>query len=857
MSLLGIATVCLSCTTAQGWQSADFPAFDEIMREADLPGSSRQANQPLGRPTTSWSTRELSRPAVRTLPDGGIDQRPEFKRGPGSESTARPISPRGSRFTPSNQRTQADQTFESFMGLGNSTEPNATTPQAGRPKSESRPTDPQRKSRPQFNWPSEFGDSEFNSSQPNLAKPDSASPYRGPLADPFGRRPESRGNRPADRNLPLDSSFGTSGTIYPVGQSRPVSPRGQDDFPRGRTEELYEGEDDVRGSLPMRRTFMDGKDLSIDIEEDAIVEDGVFDWRTIRVSSADLLLPGNRKFQHGESIISVPEQTAYLNLIQEIERRRDALAADPVLAKVSANSRISIWEESFYSFARARQLAWNNGKLRGESKTVGDISRPADPFRKASPEPVETNLSEYSVLDDLRRYPDHFSGRPIVLYGLFSPEQTRAITRTADPTVSAVEEGPLESVNNRSSIYGLEYNVDNLLTKATVLTGSLTSASTGSLLATIDTSGLNTPNQGLQDIRSAWINLPPFPVMVKGWVVKKFKGDRPLVYCESMRLLSPEPHHSLVTSHTLDKQKIQNEEKWLYYETIQQLNQTRADQQAKLGRQNILDRIETLRQEVVVKFKDEAEQLTASKNTGNIDASKYEQKAASLKRRLQQRLDRYTRYRTNPEQFPTYVDLFQNPEAWQGRMVTLQGHVRHAVSYDADPAMAPGEKLHELWLFTQDSQHTPAVIITPELPADFPIDADSIDQVTVTGCFFKRYVYTGQAERRIAPLILAGRIQWSPTVSHVASLVKSGDLSAGSPLAVRARTLEKRQSGNLALIVVSLVIIFGLMVLWGRAQREERDRLRLRDRITDVVEIENGPTPEFASAADEYLNRVR
>ena len=284
---------------------------------------------------------------------------------------------------------------------------------------------------------------------------------------------------------------------------------------------------------------------------------------------------------------------------------------------------------------------------------------------------------------------------------------------------------------------------------------------------------------------------------------------------------------------------------------------TRPDMQQKLGHQNMLDRIDVLQSEIIDKFKADALALKARQADNKVTVVEYEKQLGSLNRQFQMRKKRYQRYRNSKDKFPTYVDLFQNPDEWHGKIVTLQGHVRHSVSYDSDATMSDGRPLYELWLFTEDSQHTPAVILTPEVPPNFPMDAEVVNQVTVTGCFFKRYVYTGQTERRIAPLILAGGIQWAPSVGHVASLVKSGDLSAGSPLAVRAKKLQSKQSGNWALILVSLVIIFGLMVLWGRAQREERDRLRLRDRIVDVKEIENGAPPEFASAADEFLNRAR
>ncbi|MEP3480054.1 MAG: hypothetical protein ABJZ55_12460 [Fuerstiella sp.] len=737
------------------------------------------------------------------------------------------------------------------------------------------------------------GSSDLTTLPPSGSRP----PYTsGPRSGQFGVGQSDSGQSGSgqfrsgqfqDRQPAAGSSVpDASGFIYPAGQSRPVS-RPQSggsfqDFGSSRT-----GFEDFRGSefgassdarprdnSGAGREFHRGLDaefssdlpprssLTNDLQSEAALEanSSEFDWRTIRVSVGDIILPSNTIFQHTDSVLSIPEETAYLNLIQDIEARKKALVADPVLTKLSVNARQAAWEECFYEFKKARQMAFANGKLRSGSKLAGQHNGFQDPFGGTVEQSSLTTRTTYEILDDIRRYPDHFSGRPIVLYGMFSPESDRTMSRTdgdLDPTTTSVEEEPLEPIVSRSTVHGLVYNSENLLTKATITTGSLTAADTGDLLATVDTSGLTTPRRGVQDIRSSWRNLPPFPVLIKGWVVKKFKGDRPLIYCESMRLLSPEPHRSLLQTHTYDKQRIQAEEKWLYYETLQQMNETRSDMQQELAHQNVVDRIDVLQSEIIDKFKEDALALKARYTKAKMSQVDYEKRLGSLNRQFQMRKRRHQKYRTETENFPTYVDLFQNPQEWQGKVVTLRGHVRHSVTYDADAAMYDGVPLYELWLFTDDSQHTPAVILTPELPANFPMDADVVNQVSVTGCFFKRYVYTGQAERRIAPLILAGRIQWSPTVSHVTSLVKSGDLSPTTPLAVRAKALESRQSGNTALILISLVIIFGLMVLWGRAQREERDRLRLRDRIVDVKEIESGPPPEFASAADEYLNRIR
>ncbi|MCA9084300.1 MAG: hypothetical protein KDA81_09605, partial [Planctomycetaceae bacterium] len=265
-------------------------------------------------------------------------------------------------------------------------------------------------------------------------------------------------------------------------------------------------------------------------------------------------------------------------------------------------------------------------------------------------------------------------------------------------------------------------------------------------------------------------------------------------------------------------------------------------------------RIDDLMREVKTRLDNDLERLSGKRTSGGITEAKFRQQKSRLTRQLNQRVARYRHFRSHTDEFQTFVDMFQNPDVWHGHLVTLRGHVRHVVSYPGDPILFGGRMLHELWLFTDDSQHNPAVIITPHLPADFPTSADVIDRVAVTGCFFKRYVYGSQDSDRIAPLILAGNIRWEPTVDQVQSLVASGHLSAGSPRAVRARSLAGRGLGESAIVLVTFMVILVIMVLWGRALREERDRVRLRKHISDAQPFENPQPVGYSLPAFDFVD---
>lgn len=123
----------------------------------------------------------------------------------------------------------------------------------------------------------------------------------------------------------------------------------------------------------------------------------------------------------------------------------------------------------------------------------------------------------------------------------------------------------------------------------------------------------------------------------------------------------------------------------------------------------------------------------------------------------------------DPDGFPAFVDLFQHPDEYRGKAVTLRGYLRKLISYPAEPpdGNAP-QTLYEAWLFTDDSHGNPTVIVCSEIPAGMPTGNDVNEQVSVTGYFFKMYGYRARDTTRIAPMILAGELVWYPAAERAA-----------------------------------------------------------------------------------------
>ncbi len=107
------------------------------------------------------------------------------------------------------------------------------------------------------------------------------------------------------------------------------------------------------------------------------------------------------------------------------------------------------------------------------------------------------------------------------------------------------------------------------------------------------------------------------------------------------------------------------------------------------------------------------------------------------------------------KEFPTFVDLFKHPEAYEGETVTLKGHAREIRKYPAGDNAEGLDTLYEAWVYTPDSETNPAVIVASSASADLPIGDDLQVPVEVTGYFFKIYAYRAQDTTRVAPMVLA------------------------------------------------------------------------------------------------------
>ena len=620
----------------------------------------------------------------------------------------------------------------------------------------------------------EFPDFEFKPLLPGGRSSDSALP---PVDD--------ADSRPIPRRAPDPGSIDSRSSAPRL---RPMPPRRSESTPR--TDDL----DDP--GLPAE---MSGESV-----------DAGFDWSRQPVTMADLEVGHAWVFDHTKPNLSDGEIQDYIRLIRAVQDRQTSLG----LYLPDDVNVTSAWESAFYRYADARRQAWLNGALLLQPPR-SELSNPFDsPVVSAADQIAEpTELKSYSLTADMKSHPSDFVGRPVVLYGLFTPSVINELQAA-------------KKYEDEKGVYRLQR-------------GFLRNLSNTENIALVDAESYVEYDSQTRPIE-AWPveQRISYPVLVKGWFVK-LTGGQPLIYCNVVRVLTPRPYDEYIRDNVKNRRRLSDDESWLYYETLRQLQITSSKLQAGIALADQQRHVESEMGDIRTKAASDLALLDDALRKGTLGEADpktnktYQARLTRLDRQVDQRLNRYREYQQQPEKFPMFVDIFLHPDRWQGHLVTLRGHVRRVTSHEGDSAMFGAQPLHELWLFTDDSQHNPTVIVTPTLPDEFPRNAADIDSVTVTGCLFKMYVYRSQNESRIAPLLLAGRIEWNPTNDQILALGEGGHMVQGSRLLATAKANSGNPVSDTMLLLFGFITLLATMTVWGRVQRDRRERARLKLLVDD------------------------
>jgi len=156
-----------------------------------------------------------------------------------------------------------------------------------------------------------------------------------------------------------------------------------------------------------------------------------------------------------------------------------------------------------------------------------------------------------------------------------------------------------------------------------------------------------------------------------------------------------------------------------------------------------------------------------------------------------------------------FVQLFDQPDVYRGRLVTVRGTVRQAYRVQAPRNEWGVEGYYVFWLRPAGGPNSPIVVYALELPRGFPelpdkdLDGKTLpleEDVEFHGFFFKRWAYRARGGLHTAPMLLAKVADWTPsatsqqTTRQASFGIVAAALAGTSVLAVLVAVLVYRTS---------------------------------------------------------------
>lgn len=114
-----------------------------------------------------------------------------------------------------------------------------------------------------------------------------------------------------------------------------------------------------------------------------------------------------------------------------------------------------------------------------------------------------------------------------------------------------------------------------------------------------------------------------------------------------------------------------------------------------------------------------------------------------------------------------FTQLWEQPERYRGKLITMRLHVRRVLKYEAPSNPQELPYTYEAWGWTDESRSFPYVVVFPECPPGLPVGTDVRGEVVFVGYFLKQMSYTAFDVSRGAPLLI-GRIELVPGLAKPA-----------------------------------------------------------------------------------------
>ncbi len=194
----------------------------------------------------------------------------------------------------------------------------------------------------------------------------------------------------------------------------------------------------------------------------------------------------------------------------------------------------------------------------------------------------------------------------------------------------------------------------------------------------------------------------------------------------------------------------------------------------------------------------------------------------------------------------THLQLWEQSDAYRGKLVSMRGEIRLVRPRTLSRNDYGLSTYYEVWMQPAGTSN-PVMIWALELPADFPIGGDELNEpATVIGFYYRRWGYTaGDAKRpetvkdRVAPMILARGVDWSP----------------------RATADGRAGSGQFEMIwwigaIVVTVAVVGMLLMRRYSRGQPPDYIQPRLKQGDLTDVPGDAGPRDAAAELRRLSQA-
>ncbi len=184
-----------------------------------------------------------------------------------------------------------------------------------------------------------------------------------------------------------------------------------------------------------------------------------------------------------------------------------------------------------------------------------------------------------------------------------------------------------------------------------------------------------------------------------------------------------------------------------------------------------------------------------------------------------------------PEVFPSWVDLYQNPEEYHGKLLTIHGHIRKLIEVPQDKNPYGIENVYEAWLYDLNSQGHPTVILSTSIDPRLKTGTEvEIDHCFATGYFFKNMGYHAQDASRYAPVLIARKLEYLPS-EEAGTLFRLG------------------RNTQLQILLVGVIAVILGRHFWKLRKLTQSENLE-RAAVREIVD-QNRAAPSFKSLDDD------